>query len=173
MNSVSMFALAGGGFSLNNTNVVVSIAFIIFIGVLIYFGVHKKVSRLLDDRANNIRSELDEAQALRDEARALLASYERKQGEVNAQSEAIKEQARRDAEAAAERAKEDLKASIARRLQAAKDQSASAEAMREVKDRAVAIAVAAAGDVIRGGMSEKDAANLIDGAIKEVGAKLH
>ena len=39
----------------------VAVAFVIFLGVLGYLGVHKMVSEALDDRAGRIRSELDEA----------------------------------------------------------------------------------------------------------------
>jgi len=175
MTSISMLALATGGFTLNNTNLVVSIAFICFVGVLLYVKAPGKVAGMLDERAEGIRKELAEAHALRDEAQALLASFERKQKEVETQSADIIAHARQDAENAAEQAKIDLKASIARRLQAAKDQIASAEAdaMRAVKDRAVTVAVAAAGDVIRARMTDADSASLIDAAIGDVGSKLH
>lgn len=68
-----------------------------------------------------------------------------------------------------------MKDSIARRLQAAVDQIASAEeaAVREVKDKAVNIAIAAAGEVIAANMPAKDAGALIDDAIVVVGDKLH
>jgi F-type H+-transporting ATPase subunit b len=175
MNSFSMLAMAGGTSLLDDTNIVKTIAFLIVVGILIYVKVPGLIAKLLDDRAEGIRKELAEAHALRDEAQALLASYERKQKEVVTQSADIVAHARKDAENAAEQAKLDLKEAIARRLQAAKDQIASAEAdaMRAVRDRAVAVAVAAAGDVIRAGMSDADSENLIDGAIADVGSKLH
>lgn len=175
MTSISMLALAVGGFTLNNTNFVVTIAFVILVGILIYVKAPGMITGLLDDRAEGIRKELAEAHALRDEAQALLASFERKQKEVETQSADIIAHARKDAENAAEQAKLDLKEAIARRLRAAKEQIASAEAdaMRAVKDRAVVVAIAAAGDVIRAGMSDADSASLIDGAIKDVGSKLH
>ena len=118
---------------------------------------------------------LDEARALREEAQTILASYERKQREVAEQSERIVAQAREEAQAAAEQAKADLKASIARRLAAAEDQIASAEAgaLREVRDRAVSIAVAAAAEVIAAKTSAADQNKLIDSAIEEVSARLH
>ena len=160
---------------LNNTDIVVGIGFVIFIGVLVYFGVPKLVLGKLDERAVKIRSDLDEARALREEAQSLLASYERKQKEVAAQAEDIVSAARADAERAAEVAKEDIRKSVARRLQTATEQIDAAEsaAIRQIKDRAVTVAIAAAGDVIRGGVTPKDADDLIDSAIREVGAKLH
>jgi len=166
---------AGTGFSLNNTNFVVSIAFVLFIGVLLYLKVPKLVAKLLDDRAAGIRTEIDEARALQEEAKTILASYERKRKEVSEQSVSIIAAAKAEAEAVAEQAKADLKETISRRLVAAEDQIKSAQdaAVREVKDKAVAVAVAAASDVINKGMAAKDANALIDAAIKDVGAKLH
>jgi F-type H+-transporting ATPase subunit b len=160
---------------LNNTDIVVGIGFVIFVGILLYFGLPKMIFGALDERAVKIRSDLDEARALREEAQSLLASYERKQKDVAAQAEDIVTAARADAERAAEVAKEDIRKSVARRLQTATEQIDAAEkaAIRQIKDRAVTVAVAAAGDVIRSGVKPQDADDLIDLAIREVGAKLH
>ena len=160
---------------LNNTEIVVAIGFVIFVGVLIYFGVPGMITRMLDARAVRIKQELDEARALRDEAQTLLAGYERRQKEVRAQAEDIVTAARAEAEKAAEAAKEDIRNSVARRLKTATEQIAAAEqsAIRQIKDQAVTVAVAAAGDVLRDRMKAADANRLIDAAISEVGDKLH
>lgn len=169
------FAASGPFFSLFNTDFVVLISFLVFIGVLVYFKVPGILMGLLDNRAEQIRNELDEARALREEAQTILASYERKQREVAEQADRIIAHAREEAQIAAEQAKADLQASIARRLQAAEEQIASAEAgaVREVRDRAIAIAVAAAGEVIAAKTSAADQNKLIDSAINEVSDRLH
>jgi len=170
-------ALAASGpfLSLHNTNFIVLLAFILFIAVLFKFKVPGMINKMLDERSAGIKSELDEARALRDDAQALLASYERKQKEVQEQADRIVAHAKEDAAAAAEQAKEDLKVSIARRLQAAEDQIASAEAsaVREVRDTAATVAIAAARDVIAKQMTAADGNKLITDAIAEVEAKLH
>lgn len=160
---------------LNNTNIVVAIGFVIFVGILIYVGVPAMVTKKLDERAVRIRKELDEARALRDEAQSLLASYERRQKEVSVQAEEIVAAARVEAEKAAETAKEEIRRSVARRMQTAGEQIQAAEqaAIRQIKDRAVAVAVAAAGDVLKQRMKPGEADKLVDQAISEVGAKLH
>ncbi len=160
---------------LNNTEIVVAIGFVIFIGILVYYGVPAMIARKLDERAVRIRQELDEARALRDEAQSLLASYERRQQEVAAQAQDIVAAARAEAEKAAEVAKAEIARSMARRMQTATEQIAAAEqaAVRQIKDRAVSVAVAAAGDVLRERMQAEDAERLIDTAIGEVGDKLH
>ncbi len=170
-------ALASSGpfFSLGNTNFVVLIAFLLFVAALIYLKVPPMLGNMLDKRAEGIQSELDEARALREEAQTLLASYERKQKEVQEQADRIVTQAKSEAQAAAEQAKVDLKASIKRRLQAAEDQIASAEAsaIREVRDQAISIAIGAARDVIAKQMTADSGNKLIDEAIADVDAKLH
>lgn len=162
-------------YKLSNTDFIVLLAFIVFIGVLVYFKVPGILMGMLDKRAKDIRSELDEARALREEAQTLLASYERKQREVQEQADRIVAQARESAKESAEQAKADLERSIERRVQAAQDQIASAEAsaVKQVRDEAARVAVAAAGDVIRNRMSDAKADSLIDDAIRTVKTKLH
>lgn len=162
-------------FSLFNTDFVAWLGFLVFIAVLLYFKVPGILAGMLDKRAEGIRDDLDEARALREEAQTILATYERKQREVAEQSERIVAQAREEAQLAAEQAKADLQASIKRRLAAATDQIASAEAnaVREVRDRAIAIATQVAAQVIAEKTSATDANKLIDASITEVGERLH
>ncbi|WP_170575533.1 F0F1 ATP synthase subunit B [Ruegeria atlantica] len=170
-------ALAASGpfFSLGNTDFVVTLGFLVFIAVLFYFKVPGMIGGALDNRAEGIKSELDEARALHEEARSLLASYERKQREVQTQADAIVAAAKDDAALAAEQAKADLEKSIARRLAAAQDQIASAEAsaVKEVRDQAITVAVSAANAVLAKQMTATQANKLIDAAIADVGEKLH
>jgi F-type H+-transporting ATPase subunit b len=160
---------------LNNTDIVVGIGFVIFVGILLYLRVPAMLFRKLDERAVRIRAELEEARALREEAQGLLVAYERKQKEVATQAEEIVAAARHEAQLAAEAAKQDIRRSVERRLQTATDQIEAAEraAVRQIRDRAVSVAVAAAGDVIRGRLQGEQANALIDSSIGEVGAKLH
>ncbi len=169
------FAASGPFFSLGNTDFVVTIAFIVFILVLFYFKVPGMIGGMLDKRADDIKSELDEARALREEAQTILASYERKQAEVKEQAGRIVEAAKEEAQLAAEAAKEDLKKSIARRLAAAEDQIASAQnsAVKEVRDQAIDVAVRAAREIVAGQMTAAQGNALIEAAIKDVQDKLH
>src|SRR3954454_12837851 len=75
----------------------VAVCFVLFIGVLVYAGAHKKVTDALDHRSARIKAELDEARRLRDEAGKLLAEYQRKQREAEREAEAIIADARAEA----------------------------------------------------------------------------
>lgn len=170
-----VLAATGPFVSLNNTNFVVLLAFILFVAILLKVGAPAKIAALLDARANQIRADLAEARALRDEARALLSSYEKKQKDVQEQSDRIISAAREEAMAVARQAKADLTNSIARRLATAQEQIASAQAsaVRQVREQAVMVAVAAAGDLLTKQMTAEGTSASIDAAIVQVEAKMH
>lgn len=169
------FAASGPFFSLRNTDFIVLLAFLLFVGIVVYFKVPSIVGNLLDKRADQIRADLAEAKKLREEAQELYASYERRQREVKAQAEEIVANAKREAESNAAKAKEDLKTSIARRMQAAEDQIASAEsdAVRAVRDQAVSAAVAAASELLAKQGSPAQRSAEIDKAIEDVATRMH
>lgn len=162
-------------FSLYNTNFTVAIAFVIFVGILIWAKVPARVTGMLDKRSSDIRDELAEARALREEAKALLASYERKQKDVAEQSDRIVAKARQEATAAADQAKVTLQETITRRLKAAEDQIAAAEAgaVKEVRERSIAVAIEAAREVLARQMTPDARSASIDSSIEQVRQKLH
>ncbi|MFP4238425.1 MAG: F0F1 ATP synthase subunit B [Rhodosalinus sp.] len=168
-------AASGPFFSLGNTDFIVLLGFLVFIGILVYFKVFRTVGDMLDRRAEGISGELDEARALREEAQSLLASYERKTREAREQADRIVAQAREEAQHSAEQSRADLEESIARRIKAAEDRIAQAEAaaVREVRERAAEVAVAAARDVIAARMTDARNDALVDDAIAQVEKHLH
>jgi len=172
---VPALAATGPFFSLNNTDFVVALAFLIFVAVLVYYKIPRTLMGMLDKRAEGIKADLAEARELREEAQTLLASYERKQKEVQSQADRIVASAREDAEAHAEKAREDLQRSVERRVQAAREQIAQAEddAKRRVRNRAVEVAVAAARDVLRTQMDGARQDRLLDSSIATVREKMH
>ena len=81
-----------------------AVAFVIVVALLAK-PIYKAVTSGLDGRADRIRSQLDEAQRLRDEAQELLADYQRKQREAQTEAERIIAQAKTAAERLTARAK--------------------------------------------------------------------
>ena len=175
LSATPALAASGPFFSLRNTDFIVTIAFLVFVGILVYFKVPQIIGGLLDKRAEGIRADLEEAKRLREEAQEIYATYERRQREVQSQADDIVANAKREALAQAEKAKVDLDHSIERRLKAAEDQIASAEsdAIRAVRNSAVQTAVAAAGEVLRNQGVAADRSAEIDQAIEEVAQRLH
>jgi F-type H+-transporting ATPase subunit b len=162
-------------FNLGSPTIWVFFALLIVIAGLMSKGIHKMMAKALDARADNIRNELDEAKQLREEAQALLASYQRKQAEAEEQAKSIVEQARKDAEAMAEQARKDLQYKLVRRAELAEAKIANAEAtaMNEVKSKAVDMAMAAAEKLIREEFDSADHNSLVKDGISQLGKALH
>jgi len=162
-------------FALNSPTIWVFFAVVLFLLVLAYFGIHKKIGGALDARADKIRTELDEAKSLREEAQALLASYQRKQKEAEEQAEGIVKQARHDAEVMAANARKDLADRLERRAAQAEAKIASAEAkaMADVKAKAADLALEAAEKLIRTGKSSTNHAQLVKDGIAQMGKTLN
>ena len=101
--------------------------------------------------AARIENEIEEAKRLREEARQLLASYQRRHRDAVKEAEEIVEQAKADAERMAAQAAADLEAEIRRRTELAHAKIARAEAqvIEDVRDMAVDAAVRAAGRLVR------------------------
>ena len=127
-----------------------TVALFIFIALIVYLKVPGMITRSLDQRAERIRNELDEARRLREEAQQLLADYQRRRKEAEREAEEIVQAARREAESIVTEGKARTEDYVARRNAMAEQKLAQAErdAVNEVRARAVDIAVAAAGRVI-------------------------
>jgi F-type H+-transporting ATPase subunit b len=141
----------------------VAIAFVLFVAVLGYLKVHKKAVQGIDDRRNRIKAELDEARRLKEEAQALLASYQHKQQEIEREAEAIIASAKAEAERLAAEAEAKLQEFIARHSKMAQERIAQAEAqaVADVRSAAAEAAVAAAGTILAGKVKGKVADDLL------------
>ena len=150
------------------------IALFIFLGIVVYLGVHKQIAGMLDDRIKKIESDLAEAEALRAEAKAMLEDYARRREEAEKEAEEIVTAAREEAFRLTAEAKESLDAMVARREKSVthKIAQAEAQAVAEVRARSADLAVEAARVLLEKQVATKGGA-LVDQAIQDVGARLN
>jgi F-type H+-transporting ATPase subunit b len=153
----------------------VAVAFVIFVGILIYVGVPKMMLAALDDRAKRVRAELDEARRLKDEAQKLLAEYQGKQKRAESEAASIIEGAKAEAERIAAEAKGKMEEFVARRTKMAETKIAQAEAqaVADVRAAAAEAAVTAAEKILTDTVKGKVAEDLIARGIGDVKAKLN
>ena len=148
----------------------VAVAFVVFVGIVLYKKVPAQIAKALDARAAAIAKEIAEAQKLRDEAQSLFASYQRKHRDAEKEAEEIVALAKSEALRLAAETRASLETQIARRTKMAEDKIARAEAqaVAEVRALAAEIAIGAARRVIANSMTPDRAKALIDSAIGEV-----
>jgi F-type H+-transporting ATPase subunit b len=168
--------LAGGsGGLLMKAEFWVGVSFFGFVGLLLWYNVPALIGKALDERADRIRQELDEARRLREEAQELLADYQRKREAAEEEAKAIVEQARREADALTSETRKGLIESLERRSKIAEEKIARAEAqaLAEVRSVAVDTAVAAAERVLASKVSAQAGAPLVDQSIRGLRGKLN
>jgi F-type H+-transporting ATPase subunit b len=152
----------------------VGAAFVVFLLILVFAGVHKFAWKALGDAGEKVRAQLDEANRLREEAEALLArihsdreASEKLAAEILANAE---EQAQRmQAEAQVRLAEQ-----IERRGQLAERRIATAEAQAaaEVKAAAAELAAQMAEQVLAARIAGAKTDPLIDAAIGQLAGRL-
>ncbi len=149
--------------------------FIVFVGLLVYLGAHKTVLEALDARGEAIKAELGEAAKLRNEATALLASFEKKRADAEASAAAIIAEAKAQAEQLKKDAVERMNDFMARRTKQAEAKIAFAEAQAAADVRAAAAdhAAKAAEIVLRGQMQGASGSDLVTKEIAGLKARLN
>jgi len=152
----------------------VALAFVIFVGILIKFGVPKMAISALDARSARIRQALDEAHRLRSEAQDVLAQYQKKRDEAEKEAVAIIENARLEAERLAAEAKSKVEEFVSRRTKMAETKIAQAEAqaLADVRAAAADAAVTAAEKILVQSTHGATAEGLIAKGISDLKAKL-
>lgn len=151
-----------------------TVALVIFIALMLFFGVPRIIGKMLDGKIKQIGDELEAAKRLREEAAALLVEYEQKRVAAEAEAEGIIAAARDEAQRLATEAQASLAELVTRRTKAVEDKIALAEqqAVAEVRARSADVAIEAARMVLSDEMNRKGA-QVIDKAIADVGNRLN
>jgi F-type H+-transporting ATPase subunit b len=149
----------------------VAIGFILFILMLIYFKVPGQITKILDNRAEKIKNELDEARKLREEAQAILADFQKKNNEAEKSAKALIDEAKKIAKNYEKEAKLKLEDSLERRkkLLDEKLKRAEVEALNQIKNDITDIVFDAIDKTLSNDNINKDASDkIIDSGIKEI-----
>ena len=151
------------------------VGLVIFLALVVYLKVPGMVAKSLDARADQIRNDLSEAKRLREEAQHLLAEYQRKRKEAEADAAKIVAAAEREAEMIAAEAKQKTEEFVARRnaLSEQKIKQAETDAVNAVRSAAVDLAIAAAEKVLASRADATVQADLFSQAVGEVKTRLN
>ena len=153
----------------------VAVAFVILLVALFYFKVHRQMLGQLDARGARIKAQLDEAQTLREEAQKTLADYQRKQRDAITETQRIIEHAKEESQRLRDEAEAEMQRALARRREAAEEKIAQAEAaaLKQVRNQAVDVAMAAAAKLLAEEVKPAQAKALVDESIEELAKKLN
>lgn len=152
-----------------------TVGLFVFLAIIAYFGVPKMIGKSLDDRAERIRNDIEEARKLREEAQQLLDEYKVKRAEAEKEAGDIVAAAKIEAETLVVEAKAKTEEYVARRTELAEQKIAQAErdAVNEVRSRAVDIAVLAAGRLLSDKVDAKADGSLFKASLADVKANFN
>ena len=149
----------------------VAIGFILFILLLVYFKVPGQITKILDNRADKIRTELDEAKKLREEAQSMLADFQKKNKEAEKNAKVLIDEAKKLAKNYEKEAKSKFDENMERRkkLLDEKLKRAEVEALNQIKNDITDIVFDAIDKSLsNNNINKKDSDRIIDSGIKEI-----
>lgn len=158
----------------SNPETWIALTWLIVVGLLSR-PVFRALTSGLDKRRDSIRTRIEDAERLRAEAQEMLIVYQKKQREALKDAEDIVNTAKLEAQRLAAEAAQELDTLLKRREQQALDRIAQAEAdaLREVRNTAVDIAINATRKLLVESLSADQAAALVDAAIKDLPNRFH
>ena len=156
--------------SLDNTDFVVLISFLIFVGVLIYFKVPSIVGAFLDKRSNDIQSEIEKASEILEEAKKILSSIEADHKRTSETIGQMVETARSRAGEEEEKAKKNIEELMKNKLISAEGQVMSNERkiLDEIEDRAIDLSIEKVKVKLSQSLSSSDYDNQFDSSIQSI-----
>lgn len=148
-----------------------SLAFVLF---FVIFGrtIWRVIASKLDERANEVRSHLDEATRLRREAEQMLEDANREREHALEEAQQLIKASKAEAASLKERAARDANETVARHEKQARERIEIAEqaALREIRNEATRITMTATRDVITEKLKQDPdlARLLLDGGLNEL-----
>ena len=156
--------------SLDNTDFVVLISFLIFVGVLVYFKVPSIVGAFLDKRSNDIQNEIEKAGEILEEAKKILSSIEADHIRTSETIGQMVETARSRAGEEEEKAKKNIEELMKNKLISAEGQVMSNERkiLEEIEDRAIDLSIEKVKVKLSQSLSSSDYDNQFDASIQSI-----
>ena len=156
--------------SLDNTDFVVLISFLIFVGVLIYFKVPSIVGAFLDKRSNDIQNEIEKAGEILEEAKKILSSIEADHIRTSETIGQMVETAKSRAGEEEEKAKKNIEELMKNKLISAEGQVMSNERkiLEEIEGRAIDLSIEKVRMKLSKSLSSSDYDNQFDASIQSI-----
>ena len=147
----------------------VAISFIIFFGVLIYLKVPLKINENLNKLISDIKNELNESEILRKETKVFLDQSQLKLNSASDETKVIIDNAKKDADAMVQQMKDKFNksAEIKKRLTEEKITQMKEQAIKEIKNTSIDIAVTSVEKIIKNTIDKSKLDNIFQQNIDE------
>ena len=147
----------------------VMISFFIFLGLLVYFKIPQKIKTTLDENIDSIKSEIDEADKLKEDAKNILTEHEKKISRSKNEVKQLINNASEEAEKNVIKTNKDFHNLMETRKKNAEDRikQLKNQALKDIKNASVKIAIEAVEKLIKNSMDKSKLDKIYSSSIEE------
>ena len=147
----------------------VMISFFLFVGLLIYFQIPQKIKTILDENISNIKSQIDEAEKLKEDAKNILTEHEKKISDSKAEVKSMIAKASEEVENNIIKTNQDFhnlmenrKKNAEERVRQLKDQD-----LKDIKNTSVKIAIESVEKLLKNSLDKSKLDKIYMASIEE------
>ena len=147
----------------------VTISFIIFLGILIYFKIPQKVKGTLEQNISNIRNQINEAEQLKEDAKNILAEHEKKISNSKIEVRELISKATEEAEKNVIKTNENFHKFMENRKKSAEERirQLKNQAEKDIKNAAVKIAIKSVEKLLKNSLDKSKLDKIYSSSIEE------
>ena len=147
----------------------VTISFLIFLGILIYFKIPQKIKKNLEQNISNIKDQINEAEKLKEDAKNILTEHEKKISNSKNEVRAMIDQANDEVEKNVIKTNEDFHSLMENRKKNAEDRirQIKNQAIKDIKNASVKIAIESVEKLVRNSLDKSKLDKIYTNSIEE------
>ena len=147
----------------------VTISFLLFLGILIYFKIPQKIKEILETNISKIKNQINEAEKLKEDAKNILTEHEKKISNSKNEVKEMIERANEEAEKNAIRISKDFQNLMENRKKNAQDRIAQLknQAEKDIKNASVKIAIESVEKLIKNTLDKSKLDKIYSSSIEE------
>ena len=147
----------------------VAVSFFIFLGVLIYFKIPQKITTILNDSIDAIRTEVNDAELLKEESKSILSEYEKKISNAKNEIKQMVDAATDDADRNILKTNEEFHIQMENRKKNTEDRikQMKNQALKDIKNASVKISIQAVEVLLKNSLDKNKLNKIFVSSIEE------
>jgi len=147
----------------------VAISFFIFLGILFYFKIPQKISNSLSENINTIKSEVNNAENLKEESNNILSEYEKKISNSKVEVKAMLDLATDEAEKHVLKTNEEFHNQMENRKKNTEDRikQMKNQALKDIKNASVKIAINSVESLLKNSLDKNKLNKIFTASVDE------
>ena len=147
----------------------VMVSFFLFVGLLIYFQIPKKIKNVLEENIKNIKNQIDEADKLKEDAKNILTEHEKNISNSKAEVQLMISKANEEADKNVVRANKDFHNLMENRKKSAEERikQLKNQALKDMKNASVKIAIESVEKLLKNSMDKSKLDKIYASSIEE------